>query len=155
MPTAEGADGVVRGTITGISAAPVAFTDAQLARRYRFTLIVAVSFEDVREKKTLWENPALNFSDEYELASASSAGLGATEFLGQERPDAVLLDVDLVDGLAVPVAETLAALQVLFALVTGHHASPLDHSALYAVPRLGKPYAESELRRTLGQLIGR
>jgi two-component SAPR family response regulator len=85
-----------------------------------------------------------------------TASIAATlELLGQERPDAVLLDVDLVDGLAVPVAETLAALQVPFALVTGHHASPLDHSALYAVPRLEKPYAESELRRTLGQLIGR
>jgi hypothetical protein len=35
-PSDVGADGVVRGTILGISAAPVAFTDAQLARRYRF-----------------------------------------------------------------------------------------------------------------------
>jgi two-component SAPR family response regulator len=85
-----------------------------------------------------------------------TASITATlELLGQERPDAVLLDVDLVDGLAVPVAETLVALQVPFALVTGHHVSPLDHSALHAIPRLEKPYAESELRRTLGQLIGR
>jgi hypothetical protein len=85
LPTEAGADGIVRGTITGISAVPVAFTDAQLARRYRFTVVVGVSFEDVREKKTLWENPALNFSDEYELASAASAGLDATAFIGQER----------------------------------------------------------------------
>ena len=42
IPTEAGADGVVRGTITGISAAPVGFTDAQLARRYRFTVIVGV-----------------------------------------------------------------------------------------------------------------
>jgi len=85
VPTETGADGIVRGTITGISAVPVAFTDSQLARRYRFTVVVGVSFEDVRQKKKLWENPALNFSDEYELASATSAGLDASAFLGQER----------------------------------------------------------------------
>src|SRR5918993_2365316 len=85
VPTDQGADGIVRGTITGISAAPVAFTDTQLARRIRFTIIVAVSFEDVREKKKLWENPALNFSDEYELASVTSLTGGVDVFLGQER----------------------------------------------------------------------
>ena len=37
-PTEEGADAVVRGEIVGIAAAPVAFTDAQLATRFRFTV---------------------------------------------------------------------------------------------------------------------
>lgn len=85
VPTDVGADGVVRGTINGISAAPVGYTDAQLARRYRFTIIVGVSFTDVKQQRTLWENPAVSFSDEYELASATSLGLDATAFLGQER----------------------------------------------------------------------
>jgi hypothetical protein len=85
VPTVAGADGIVRGTITGISAVPVAFTDSQLARRYRFTVVVGVSFEDVRQNKMLWENPALNFSDEYELASATSVTGGLDVFLGQER----------------------------------------------------------------------
>jgi hypothetical protein len=85
IPTDVGADGVVRGTISGISAAPVGYTDAQLARRYRFTVIVGVSFTDVKQQQPLWENPAVNFSDEYELASPSSIGLAANEFLGQER----------------------------------------------------------------------
>ena len=31
-----------------------------------------VKFDDMTQKKTLWENPALSFSDEYELASAAS-----------------------------------------------------------------------------------
>jgi hypothetical protein len=84
-PVDTGVDGVVRGRITGISAAPVAFTDAQLARRFRFTVVVGVSFEDVKQQKQLWENPALNFADEYELASPSSIGLDASAFLGQER----------------------------------------------------------------------
>jgi hypothetical protein len=85
-PVDTGADGVVRGTIVSISAAPVGFTDARLASRYRFTIIVAVKFDDVKQQKTLWENPAVNFSDEYELASAqTSIGGDATTFLGQER----------------------------------------------------------------------
>jgi hypothetical protein len=83
--TEEDADGVVRGEITGISAAPVGFTDAQLATRYRFTVTVAVKFDDMQQKRTLWENAALSFSDEYELSSRGSAGLGAASFLDQER----------------------------------------------------------------------
>ena len=84
-PTDEGVDGVVRGEITGISAVPVGFTDAQLATRFRFTITVAVSFEDVRQKTTLWENAGLSFSDEYELSSRSSLTGGAASFLEQER----------------------------------------------------------------------
>ena len=85
MPSDAGVDGLVRGTITAIAAQPVGFTDAQLARRYRFTIVVGVSFADVRQQRTLWENPALNFSDEYELANPSSIGADAQAFLGQER----------------------------------------------------------------------
>lgn len=85
QPTEPGADGIVRGEIIGISAAPVGFTDQQLATRYRFTVTVNVKFDDATQKKTLWENPALSFSDEYELSSRTSTGLDATAFLEQER----------------------------------------------------------------------
>jgi hypothetical protein len=84
-PTEEGADGVVRGDIVGISLAPVGFTDAQLATRYRFTVAVSVKFDDMQQKKTLWENPALSFSDEYELASTTSINVIGAAFLDQER----------------------------------------------------------------------
>lgn len=85
QPGEAGADGIVRGEIMAISAAPVGFTDAQLATRYRFTVTVSVKFDDVREKKTLWENPALSFSDEYELSSRTSQGLEGAAFIEQER----------------------------------------------------------------------
>jgi hypothetical protein len=84
-PTEQGADGVVRGEITGISVAPVGFTGAQLANRYRFTVSVSVKFDDVKQGKTLWENPGLSFSDEYELASSGSIVLAGAAFLDQER----------------------------------------------------------------------
>jgi hypothetical protein len=85
IPTEAGADGIVRGTITSITAAPVGYTDTQLARRYRFTVTVNVSFTDAKQQQPLWENPAVSFSDEYELASPTSITLDAQAFLGQER----------------------------------------------------------------------
>jgi len=105
VPTDAGADGVVRGTITGISAAPVGYTDTQLARRYRFTIVTGVSFEDVRQQRTLWENPALSFSDEYELASASSIGLDASAFLGQERAAVDRLSTDFARSVVSAILE--------------------------------------------------
>ena len=84
-PVDTGVDGVVRGTIVSIGAAPVGFTDARLASRYRFTIIVSVKFEDVKQQKALWENPAVTFSDEYELATQAVQTGDATQFLGQER----------------------------------------------------------------------
>ncbi len=77
LPADTGVDGVVRGDILNVGAAPVGFNNSQQASRYRFTIIVSVSFSDVKLQRTVWENPALTFSDEYELTSASSLGLGA------------------------------------------------------------------------------
>lgn len=85
VPTDTGADGIVRGDITSIQATPVGLSDAQLASRYRFTVVVKVKFEDVKQGKTLWENPSLAFSDEYELSSPGSAGRDASAFMGSER----------------------------------------------------------------------
>ena len=85
QPGDTGVDAVVRGDVTGVGAAPVGFNQSQQASRYRFTITVAVSLSDVRQQKTLWENPALNFSDEYELANAGNVTAGASAFIDQER----------------------------------------------------------------------
>ena len=85
VPTDEGADGIVRGEITSISVTPVSLTDAQLASRLRVTVIVKIAFEDVKAQKVLWENPALAFSDEYELANRGTAGADVSAFIGNER----------------------------------------------------------------------
>jgi hypothetical protein len=88
QPTEPGADAIVRGVITSIIPTPVAFGNQQLGTRYRLTVTVSVKVDDVTQQKTLWENPALTFSDEYELRSPLTAGdaqaQGAT-FLAQER----------------------------------------------------------------------
>ena len=88
QPTEQGADAVVRGTITSIVPAPAAFGNQQLATRYRFTITVEVRVEDVKQQKTLWENPALTFSDEYELQNqltSADVSAQAATFLAQER----------------------------------------------------------------------
>ena len=84
VPTDEGVDGVVRGEIQSISLQPVGVNDQQLASRARVTVMVKVKFDDVKESKTLWENPALSFSDEYELANPS-AGQDVSAFVGNDR----------------------------------------------------------------------
>ena len=83
VPADVGVDGIVRGEIQSISSQPVGLNDAQLATRYRFTVVVKVALEDVKQQKTLWENPALSFSDEYEVATPG--GGDAAVLLGQDR----------------------------------------------------------------------
>ena len=104
FPTDTGVDGVVRGDILSVGAAPVGFTGSQQASRYRFTIVVGVSFADVKQQKTLWENPALNFSDEYELASAGSIALG-TGAIDQERAAIDRLSTDFARSVVSAILE--------------------------------------------------
>jgi hypothetical protein len=84
VPTDENVDGIVTGEISGISISPVGLNDQQLASRVRVTVSVKVKFEDVMAQKTLWENPALSFSDEYELANPSG-GTDVSAFISNDR----------------------------------------------------------------------
>ena len=109
QPTESGVDGVVRGEIAGISAVPAGLSDVQLATRYRFTVVMAVKFEDLAQKKTLWENSALSFSDEYELQSRLSlegaAGADAAVFLEQERAAMDRLSTDFARSVVSSILE--------------------------------------------------
>ena len=79
-----GVDAVLDGTITGITITPATFTAQQQASRYIFTLSAAIAFRDLTTGEILWENPALTFSDEYEVASGSGGQLDASTFFGQQ-----------------------------------------------------------------------
>ncbi len=109
LPAETGVDGIVRGEIVNISAAPAGFNPNQQASRYRFTVTVSVSFTDARQQKVLWENPALSFSDEYELASAASAQLaasgGAGAFIDQERAAVDRLSTDFARSVVSAILE--------------------------------------------------
>jgi hypothetical protein len=84
VPSDEGVDGIVRGQIESISLQPVGLNAQQLASRSRVTVVVKVQFEDVKAGKILWENPALSFSDEYDLANPST-GQDVSAFIGNDR----------------------------------------------------------------------
>jgi hypothetical protein len=105
VPGDTGVDGIVRGDITGIGLTPVGFTEQQRATRYLFTVGVGVKFEDLKAQRTLWENPALSFSDEYDLASSASAGLDAASFLDQERSAIERLSTDLARSVVSAILE--------------------------------------------------
>ena len=45
---------------------------------------MAIEFRDLTTDEMLWENPALTFSDEYEVASGSGGQLDASTFFGQQ-----------------------------------------------------------------------
>jgi hypothetical protein len=85
IPSDAGADGVVRGEIVAVSTQPVGLNDAQLTSRYRFTMVAKVAFEDVKQQKTLWENAALSFSDEYDLGSPTSTIQDFSTIVGGNR----------------------------------------------------------------------
>ncbi|HYB96056.1 MAG TPA: LPS assembly lipoprotein LptE [Vicinamibacterales bacterium] len=84
VPSDENVDGIVRGAIQAISLQNAALNAAQLATRVRVSVVVKIALEDVKAQKTLWENPALSFSDEYELAS-SSIGTDVAAFMQNDK----------------------------------------------------------------------
>src|SRR5687767_6977319 len=73
--------------------------------------------------------------------------------LSHDRPDAALLDMHLLDGLATPIAATLAAAGVPFALLTGDRLDVPEDAALADVPRIEKPLRDGDFEQMVGQLL--
>ena len=84
LPEATSVDGLLTGTITSITLQPASFTNEQQASRYAITLTANVQFTDVRQNKTLWENPSLTFREEYEVTNATTA-FDPSAFFGQDK----------------------------------------------------------------------
>jgi len=105
VPGDEGVDGVVRGSIQSIDLSPVGLNDQQLASRVRATVNVRVSFEDVKAQKTLWENPALSFSDEYELPSPTGPAVNVAAFIDNNKPAMDRISTDFARSLVSAILE--------------------------------------------------
>ena len=88
VPGTDGVDSVLVGTIENIDISPASFTEDQQASRYVFTLTAQIQFTDEMTGEVLWENPALVFSDEYEVASGGGNVESVSSFFGQ-RSNAV------------------------------------------------------------------
>ncbi len=65
------------------------------------------------------------------------------------RPDVVVLDINLSDGPAGPLALRLIEAGVPYVVASGYDGDQIADPLLRDVPRLGKPYQAEELRLAL------
>lgn len=96
--TSNGVDAVLSGEISSISIVPAAFNAQRQATRYALVLTAKVEFRDVKENKVIWNNPALQFREEYEVSGTVT---DVNAFFGQ--------DVNALDRLAAEFARTLVS----------------------------------------------
>lgn len=87
------------------------------------------------------------------VCGLASAHDNAVEFLKADKPDAVLLDIELSDGASTRLAELLTQLQIPFLVVTGLTRPEDVPSPLNSVPWLLKPLQTPELVATLNKLL--
>ena len=78
-----GVDAVLIGEIMNISLAPAAFNQQQQATRYAITIVAKIEFRDLKTDKVLWQNPAMAFTEQYEVTTQVAAD--AATFLGQNQ----------------------------------------------------------------------
>jgi outer membrane lipopolysaccharide assembly protein LptE/RlpB len=100
FPTEAGMDAVLTGEITSIVIAPVSFTQQNQASRYVQILTAKVEFKDMKTGKVLWTNPAMQFREEFEPTTGTSA-LDPTAFFGQ--------DTNALDRLATEFARSVVS----------------------------------------------
>jgi hypothetical protein len=82
LPQETGVDAVLRGTIQNISISPANFTGQQQASRYVINVVMKLEFVDLKNNKTLWENPSMSIREEYDLPADFQAG-NPQAFFGQ------------------------------------------------------------------------
>ena len=83
VPESTGVDAVLTGTIASVTLTPVAFNTQQQATRYALVLTARVEFKDLRANKVLWQNPAMQYREEFTLDPTRTGG-DTSAFLGQD-----------------------------------------------------------------------
>jgi hypothetical protein len=77
-----GVDALLTGEILNIGIVPAAFNANQQATRYAITVVAKLEFRDLKTDKIIWQNPALAFTEQYDVTSAPA---DAAQFLGQNQ----------------------------------------------------------------------
>jgi hypothetical protein len=103
-PDANGVDAVLTGEITSVMLQPTAFNEQQQAARYAITVVIKVELKDLKQNKTLYENPGLTFRDEYEVTSGAT-NASAADFLGQNRDALDRLSTDFARSVVSTILE--------------------------------------------------
>ena len=78
-----GIDGLLLGTITGVTLTPVALNQQQQATRYAVAMTGSVEFKDMQANKTLWSNPSMSYREEFDVPPSSTT-LDTASFFGQD-----------------------------------------------------------------------
>lgn len=81
FPEGEGHDAVLLGEISSIAFIPTAHNQQGLATRYALVVTAKIEFRDNKAEKVLWQNPAMQFREEFDVASTVAAD--PTAFFGQ------------------------------------------------------------------------
>lgn len=82
VPDSTSVDAVLSGQITGVSIAPVSFTQEQQASRYVATVTANIELRDTMDNRVLWQNPSLTFREEFDATNVTSAA-DPNAFFGQ------------------------------------------------------------------------
>jgi hypothetical protein len=85
VPEATGADAVLTGEITSISASPTRFNDQQQAVSYAVVVVLKVQFRDEQQGRVIWENPALVFREEYDVILVTGTATDPNAFFGSSN----------------------------------------------------------------------
>jgi len=98
---------------------------------------------------------SLMLEDVLESAGAVVVGPAATvktalDLLGEEAIDCAVLDVKLMDGTSVPVAEALAALGIRFVVATGSDTIPVGYNG---APVLRKVFLPDEVIEAIADIL--
>lgn len=73
LPVATGVDGLLTGEITSITLAPASFTEQRQASRNVVIMSARIEFKETATGKVLWSNPSMQFRDEFEVTTGSTA----------------------------------------------------------------------------------
>jgi outer membrane lipopolysaccharide assembly protein LptE/RlpB len=80
QPDAEGADAVLRGTITQVFLTPTAYNEAGQGTRYRLTIVANIEFvNQLDSDEVLWSNPSARVSEEYDVPPGTTGDLNAAD----------------------------------------------------------------------------
>lgn len=94
---------------------------------------------------------ALLIESGFVLVGPAGSMKEALAFLEQEAVDCAVLDIKLVDGPSLPVAEALAARRIPFVVTTGYDAQAID-PAYNGAPILRKVFMPHELIEAIAGL---
>jgi hypothetical protein len=83
VPDATNVDAVLTAEVLSVTSTPAGFGNQQLASVYTLRMTARVELRDERDKKVLWQNPGVTFSQDFPVQTAT-AELNPAAFFGQD-----------------------------------------------------------------------